>query len=217
MLPGDEGYEGLYWLEAWAETEDALPNVVQSMTDIGAVMRHFTAIANQGEDDLEENDRQKKGTKGRLLAAIRLAERMDEPLDLMEEVAARYLADTTAIEPGIVMLMDRVERGEVDLNDPEERQGICAALKAMVDNLPIMQDFTQSARTTKGQMMRLRSLAKPVAVRMNRLGAAMDLIVKASERFIAWGERAESLYSSICEGQGPEDDEAGPVEGPSCL
>lgn len=195
---GDPDYEGPYWLEAWSEAQEALPNVVIAMEDIGHVMQDFTSAAAQGSKELQEVDRQGTGTKGKLLTAIRFAERLDEPLGRLDEIAARFLTETTRVEPAILMLMDRAERRELDFSDPEEVQGYCGLFSAMVGIKPTMQEFRSSAVTARGQVLPLRALAKPVAVRINRLVAGIDVIVKAAERFIAWSTRADSLISVVC-------------------
>lgn len=186
------------WLEVWADAEDSFPKLVEAMTDIGAVMEAFTIVAKKGQTDLEANDKRQGGSKGKLIVAIQFAERLDEPLDRMDEIVSRYLGETTRIEPAIEQLLDRAEAQDFDFEDAEEVEALCVAMKSMVELEPHVTDFVETILDVAGKVGPLKSLARPVAVRVKRLETSFNLLVSTSKKFLPWAERARPIAEELC-------------------
>ena len=194
---GDEGEDDEPgYIELLVEMEDAMPRVTEALEDVAAVTGEFGDIARRGTEELQESEAKGSGAKGRLLVAIRFAERLDEPIEKMGNAASRLRADAAIMDQGLQHLFAVVRDGEYAVSEVEEitsgLESFVTTRDAYLEARPEIEGFRNSAAT-------LRKMARPVKARIDRLTKLIDQVLDASSNFERWGNEAEELIRLVQE------------------
>lgn len=182
------------YIELLVELEDAMPRINATLLEINGLTEEFGDIARRGAAEVEEQDSQAAGARGRLVVAIRFAERLDEPVRKLEEAASRLRADAALVDRGLSHIFNVVRSGGYEDDETAElKNGLAAmvgARGAYAAARPSIEGFRDSAD-------KVGNIARPVRVRVKRLTKALDQILETLGAFDRWGTEAEALSSHV--------------------
>lgn len=182
------------FLEILAEAEETFPHMNQVLEEITQVTQDFGKLAEQGTQEMEESAGRGEGAKGKLLMAIRFAERLDEPLAKFKSLANSYRADVGIIRPAIDYLLDQVEAKQYEESEIQAiREGL-SSFKEMGDTTNEALVSISGFRTSLGP---LSSAARPLRSRVKSLENDLDTVIDASKQFVVLGERASGLLEGL--------------------
>lgn len=182
------------YLELLADAEDTLPRINQTLIEIGAVTEEFGAIAELGKEEIQQSDRRGEGAKGRLLAAIRFAERLDEPVARLGALASSLRTDLASVDPALDYIFSAIESEQYQ---SDEVPTILKGLNSFVTAGEAAAEAKPSIKGFRSSVVSLADVARPVRVRTSKLAHHLEQIVDATTAFMRWGERAKRLGQQV--------------------
>ena len=189
---GDEESPG--YLELWVDAEETMPRITTALEEILKATEEIGDLARKGTDEINDSDEAGGGSKGRLVVAIRFAERLDGPIAGLEEVAKQYRADVYSVDAAVDTMLAQVEKLEYEDDEAADIASGLSALsqlgRALEGALPSIQGFRESVTG-------ISNMARPVRTRTKRLADVLDDIMETSSKFAAWGDRARGLLDSL--------------------
>ena len=141
--------------------------------------------------------------RGRLVSAIRFAERLDEPSRRLEDLASSYRADVYSLDAAVTLMLDLVEQGRYESG---ERSEIASGLRTFVNLGEAVEAALPGLEAFRSSVHDLAPVARPVRVRARKLISTLDSIIETSRTFADWGNRANGLLELVEDSDDREDD-----------
>jgi hypothetical protein len=103
----DEDNDDAAWvLEKLAVSEDAMPKLGEIMEEMTPQIEKVGQLVSSAVEEMQAADARGQGMKARLVITERLARRLDEPADRIEDLGHRYAAVLTELDPGVHTWLD---------------------------------------------------------------------------------------------------------------
>lgn len=182
------------FLEVLAQAEEAFPKMNQALQEMTVITQEFGALAEQGTREMEESESRGEGAKGRLLAAIRFAERLDDPLKRFERLASGYRAEVEVIRPAMDFLLDQVEQRQYE---DLEVQAISEGLSAFKTLGETTKEALVGISGFRDSLAPIANAARPVRSRVRPLEKAINIVIETSTEFVTLGKRASELLDDL--------------------
>jgi len=93
-------------LEKLAVSEDAMPKLGEIMEEMTPQIEKVGQLVSSAVEEMQAADARGQGMKARLVITERLARRLDEPADRIEDLGHRYAAVLTELDPGVHTWLD---------------------------------------------------------------------------------------------------------------
>lgn len=177
------------FLDMLAETEEAIPLLVRVAEDITAVFEGLPALTDEAMREMAESDTRGAGAAGRLRVAQSLAGRLEEPANILEQLAADFIGELGRMGPGVSYYVGLIEQ-DPSLLDEEAAKEFADAIQEMaraaeggLSQVDTLADVVQNL----GQIStRLRPVSR-------RMSSAIRQISGTSRTIGEWGRRLDNI------------------------
>jgi hypothetical protein len=188
-VPAEHEEEGPGFLDMLAETEEAMPLLVQVSEELTAIFEGLPALTEAAHEEMNRSDARGGGARGRLVIAQKLANDLHEPTASLEQLAADFVGQLERMDPGISYLLGRIEQ-EPHLREEEDAkqfmEGIEQLAEAAEEGLGEVGVLANSVRDLGQVSNRLRPVSR-------RMSTALRRISDSSHTIQEWGRRISSL------------------------
>jgi hypothetical protein len=149
----DENGEELGTLEILGAMEEASPRLTETLGGITLEIETFNEIISQATLDFEKGNKEGKGFAWRLLIARRLATDITEPINRMEALGRKYLADLHEIDTGFRVLLPRLV---------EEAKEDSDTLTVVINYFKAVREMYEASRSSKDSLLGMVESFRPI-------------------------------------------------------
>jgi cell division protein FtsB len=189
-------------IEQLADSEVALVEITQTVTQSAELTREISELTEGATAELNVVARRQGGSSQALAVIHRFAAKLSPKVATMAELTHQLNEQVDRAEPGVNILLDRIESGQVP---PVESIGLLEPLAnftvLMPDTISSVQTYEQSIQSVEGVG------AKALDKQFRALRRSLRTYIEAMERMLAWGHRADNLLGTFQET--PSDDADG--------
>jgi hypothetical protein len=165
------------FLELLAESEIALPQVAEKLTETGEWGRRITEVIERSAEDLDRSDATGAGASGRLAVAIRLAKELEEPAGELERISQELESLLQRVGPGISYIIGRFEEEPESLQQASEfSEGVQTAAQGMRELASAMATAEQQLSVLESAARQLRPPVRRVRSALRKIGEGADVI-----------------------------------------
>lgn len=190
--------EELGFLELLADMESAMPEMNETITRMSAVISDIGAIARKGVEDMKASDAAGGGARGRVTAAAAFAERLDNPTDELEALAAAYEDQLRRVDRGLNHIITLVEE------DPS-RRGDLGELPARIHSMADAADAGLGQQEVlAAQVAQLGGVTRALRPRTTRLRDALLRVAGTRATIRRWSDRLRAVEPTAAQ-RGPAD------------
>lgn len=173
-------------LELLAEGEAALPRVTETLQAISAEIETVGTLATEATDEIKQSDEQGKGFKGRLAVANRLATRLTEPADKLEQLASQYTADLVILDPAVTQLIG-LAAGQAE-ESPAESEEFFSSVTGMV------KSTRQAGESIQGMITAFddsASFSRELETPIKQMRSSLQSLIDGQHVIETWEEHVE--------------------------
>ncbi|MFJ7911485.1 toll/interleukin-1 receptor domain-containing protein [Kitasatospora sp. NPDC096204] len=172
------------FLDVMAEAEVAMPKWAETLLAISEVTREIGEKAQQATVDMGDSDTHGGGFAGRLAAAHRLKDSLEDPISRYVELSSKYSAELVAIDPGILAVIRLASEGGLVGDDARAVRDFFAVILGLVEasreTFPKLEQLLESVKIPARQSSVLRSS-------LNKLQSAIRQVIDGREIIDEWG------------------------------
>src|SRR5258708_911058 len=178
------------FLEVLATTEEALPKMTEHLQAIDQLIRQMGQLAIDSTPEV-----QRAATAGaKLLVTNIFAEKLEPLAEDLETVVGAYADSIKQADPGISLLLDRVEAGKLTEDEVEAaRQYLAVTAQAGEMATTAMISTSSFAESIVPVGSASRKLREPSA----RIARALRRLIEATETVQRWSDRAAAALKRL--------------------
>ena len=173
----DAGY-----LEVLADSEEALPQFVESMESVTNRLHEVTSIVEQATRELIEANSSGKPASAKLAVTIRLSGRLEKPVHEIEQLADDYVRNLKRVDSGVHAIISRLSVKD-QTHDQESARGLLDAMTELSDKAGTAFDTMEESRQSMIGNYSLSSNLRPI---LKRMSTSMLKIMRSRDMFEAW-------------------------------
>jgi hypothetical protein len=186
------------FLELLAESEEAMPRLIECITEMGRIINQMGELSRSATDELSKSDSAGGGAGGRLAITIRFAKALSDRAASLELLAADYEEQMKRIDPGVSYLISRLEE-EPDLQAeaPDFVPAISTTAQATREGMVSLQTLSDSIEP-------LELVARPLRPVARQIRSALRRVKEASGVVSTWERKVGAVTETSRPGDGHE-------------
>ena len=184
-------------LDRLAALEEAMPRWNETLTAIGAEVQTIGDLMTVGTEDTNRADSRGQGFAARLTVARRVAHELEEPVERIEGLSQKFVADLNEIDTGLRVLFAQLEIESTE--DAATIAQICEFLET-IRSLSVASHNGLGA--TEGMIEAsgtIEKISKDMRAPMRRLKTSLTAMLEAREITDSWVAMADAV-SVDCSG-----------------
>ncbi|MFI9341289.1 toll/interleukin-1 receptor domain-containing protein [Streptomyces sp. NPDC052773] len=186
----DPGADQPGFLDSLAEMEVSLPEWAETVQEFGEVLDSLNKTTQESATQLQQSDARGGGFAGRLRVTNALAADLSEPVAKLAELGARYSADLSRIDPGIITMIRMIGEGEATQEEENSAREIFRQLTEMIaasrEAVSNLQGLSEGAKVMASGSRALRPL-------MNSIQTAVQQVIDGQTMIEEWARMIDEL------------------------
>jgi hypothetical protein len=179
-------------LDILAESEDALPRIVDTIGGVGEVVNDLGNLAAEGSRDIEAlQERGIDSARERLIVVARIAAGFEKPAAHLESLVASYEHDLFQVDRANTFLLDRFDASA------EEAAPAAEYLQALVNMGETSKESFQSSEELAHNMENLGRGARVLRGPSARVALTLRRFIELNAPIARWAERARAVLDRL--------------------